>query len=115
MGLAAMRVLSCACGVWHTAAVVQDCPGGGADALAHLTYLEGRQLQAKMADMYDMVDEVSTCLSVAAGGAAATWLGSSLCGRGMTGSLGGSGWLVGTRVQGLLTEQGSVLRSASGT
>ena len=97
-----MRVLSCACGVWHTAAVVQDRPGGGADALAHLTYLEGRQLQAKMADMYDMVDEVSTCLSVAAGAAAAaaaatTWLGLSLCGRGMTGSLGGSGWLVGTR------------------
>ena len=54
-----MRVLSCACGVWHTAAVVQERPDGGAEALSQLTYLEGRHLQAKMADMYDMVDEVS--------------------------------------------------------
>ena len=61
--LAALRVLSCACGVWHTAAIVQERPEGGSDAMAGLTYLEGRTLQAKLADMYDMVDEVRHCQS----------------------------------------------------
>ncbi|KAK9794046.1 hypothetical protein WJX73_005382 [Symbiochloris irregularis] len=59
-----LQVLHCACGVWHTAAVAQDRPAGGA-ALGHLTYLEGKQLQAKLADMYDAFDEE--------GGALYTW------------------------------------------
>lgn len=57
--LAGVKVLHCACGVWHTAAVAQDRPLGNLNAMASLTYLEGRALQQKLADMYDAFDEVN--------------------------------------------------------
>ena len=97
LGLAAMRVLSCACGVWHTAAVVQERPDGGAEALSKLTYLEGRTLQAKLADMYDVVDEVSLLWAVRGDRLACTLGRANYWGRAHGASL-----IVGRRPSGLI-------------
>ena len=55
-------MLRAACGVWHTAAIAAGQPDSNSkgDALAGLGFLEGSALQANLAAVYELLDEVAS-------------------------------------------------------
>lgn len=56
--LALVRVLTAACGVWHTAAVAAPRSDGGADVLAALGALERRAVRRQQAAAFELLAEV---------------------------------------------------------